>query len=84
MVKFNQKVTKPMSFKQKAKEEMRQVLKDLALDSKWASMKTREKNHHLLNRLRLYGWEITQDTLFDTARHLGFTVIGICIYDEGD
>ena len=73
-----------MSFKQKAKEEMRQALKDLTLEPNWASMKTREKNHRLLNRLRLYGWEITQDTLFDTARHLGFTVIGICIYDEGD
>ena len=84
MVKFNQKVTRTMSFKQKAKLEMRQVLKDLALEHEGRNLKTREKNHHLLNRLRLYGWEITQDTLFDTARHLGFTVIGICIYDEGD
>lgn len=83
MVKFKQKVTKNMSFKQKAKQDMRNGLK--YIENTWGKdIKPRQVIHHLIDYMRKLGWDITQETLFDTARHLGFTVVGICIYDEGD
>lgn len=35
-------------------------------------------------RLRAHGWEVTRDTLLDTARGLGFIVIGVRIYHPDD
>jgi hypothetical protein len=71
-----------MKAKEKALEDMVEAIREI--DDMPLPVSTSQRNQMIVSKMKKKGWEMSADTLHDTARSLGLTVVGTYIYGEDE